>query len=205
MIGPPHRPGIGPLLVLGAMALLLWWTWSACSEASSNFGRYFRGRTLDLNVVALERMPELRYATAGSPQAAGHYRLTPAQADFELVLVRLKVENHTATTAVVNVEGQSVELRDFFRGQFYPINISLRDQGGRMEAVPGPPGKTRWSVKVIQATADGHTPPGQGFIQGVFELQKDTGVDGWMVFEASKGTRFRELRWNAGDTIYVEF
>jgi hypothetical protein len=31
------------------------------------------------------------------------------------------------------------------------------------------------------------------------------GVDGWMVFEAPKGTRFRELRWAAGDTVYVEF
>ncbi len=202
---PLRRPGMRLLLALCTAFVFFSWAWSACSEASSSYGRYYRGRTLDLSVVTIERVTELRYSTMGQGQAARHYRLIPAEKNFEVVLVRLKVENHTATSAIVNVEGQTVELRDFFRGQFYPVNISLREQGGRVEEVKDPPGKTGWSVKVIQTMADGRTPPGQGFIHGAFELQKDMGVDGWMVFEAPKGTRFRELRWAAGDTVYVEF
>lgn len=194
-----------PLLALGTALVFLSWTWAACSEASSSFGRYYRGRTLDISVVTIERVPELRYSTVGAGQSARHFRLAPAEKNSELVLVRLKVENHTATSAIVNVEGQTVELRDFFRGQFYPVNIAQREQGGKVEEVKEPPGKTGWSVKVIETMADGRTPPGQGFIHGAFELQKDMGVDGWMVFEAPKGTRFRELRWSAGDTVYVEF
>ena len=194
-----------PLLVLCTALVFLSWAWAACSETSPSFGRYYQGRTLALSVVTIERVPELRYSTMAQAQAARHYRLIPAEKNFEVVLVRLKVENHTATSAIVNVEGQTVELRDFFRGQYYPVNVSLREQGGRVEEVKDPPGKTGWSVKVIETTADGRTPPGQGFIHGAFELQKDMGVDGWMVFEAPKGTRFRELRWAAGDTVYIEF
>ena len=202
---PLRRPGMRLLLALCAAFVFFSWAWSACSEASSSYGRYYRGRTLDISVVTIERVPELRYSTMAQGQAARHYRFIPAEKNFEVVLVRLKVENHTATSAIVNVEGQTVELRDFFRGQYFPVNVSLREQGGRVEEVKDPPGKTGWSVKVIETMADGRTPPGQGFIHGAFELQKDMGVDGWMVFEAPKGTRFRELRWAAGDTVYVEF
>ncbi len=36
-----------------------------------------------------------------------------------------------------------------------------------------------------------------------YELQKNFGLDGWMVFEAPKGTKFRDLRWRAGDSISI--
>jgi hypothetical protein len=31
------------------------------------------------------------------------------------------------------------------------------------------------------------------------------GIDGWMVFEAPKGTKFRDFRWRAGDSITITF
>jgi len=43
------------------------------------------------------------------------------------------------------------------------------------------------------------------FLVGPFVLRRDMGIDGWMVFEAPIGTKFRSLRWRAGDSITVDF
>jgi len=43
------------------------------------------------------------------------------------------------------------------------------------------------------------------FIDGSFELARDMGIDGWVVFEAPEGTKFRDLRWRAGDSITITF
>ncbi len=43
------------------------------------------------------------------------------------------------------------------------------------------------------------------FIDGSFDLKKDMGIDGWIVFEAPKGTKFRDFRWRAGDSITIPF
>ena len=43
------------------------------------------------------------------------------------------------------------------------------------------------------------------FIFGSFDLRMDMGIEGWVVFEAPKGTKFRDLRWLAGDSITVTF
>ena len=55
-----------------------------------------------------------------------------------------------------------------------------------------------WCAQGIQTV-------GTMFITGPLVLQMDTGVDGWMVFEAPKGTKFRELKWQAGDSLSIEF
>ena len=39
------------------------------------------------------------------------------------------------------------------------------------------------------------------FLDGSFELARGTAIDGWMVFEAPGGTKFRDFRWRAGDLI----
>ncbi len=43
------------------------------------------------------------------------------------------------------------------------------------------------------------------FLTGNFELLKGFEIDGWMVFEAPIDTKFRDLRWRAGDSITVRF
>jgi plastocyanin len=43
------------------------------------------------------------------------------------------------------------------------------------------------------------------FINGSFALGRGMGIDGWVVFEAPEGTKFRDLRWLAGDSITVTF
>ena len=182
-----------------------------CAEASPKWNQYHRGRTLDLVVVTIECSPELRYSTiqqapltlpAGSPcasqlPAAGagapvieagkvqHWRLIPSDPALQLVLVHLKLENHTATSVIVNVDEDAAELRDFASTIYRPVIVIQR----------------------VQETAD---PPGREgrslvFIQGPMELKKDCGVDGWMMFEAPPGTKFREIRWRASDSLSIDF
>ncbi len=43
------------------------------------------------------------------------------------------------------------------------------------------------------------------FLEGTFELRRDTAVDGWMVFEVPIDTKIRDLRWRAGDSITIRF
>jgi hypothetical protein len=192
------------------LLLVLLLIFGACAETSSAFGKYHRGKTLDINVMTLERMPELRYRTPGPGQQVNHYRITPSSDDMELVLLRLKVENHTATSAIVNIDEEAAELRDFLRGRYRPINVNER-----VEEVPPPenPANERLAqCPLPERPTDGRARicflwnrTLEGGTSQAFELERDYGVDGWMAFEAPKETEFRELRWRAGDSLTIEF
>ncbi|MCH8988825.1 MAG: hypothetical protein IIA92_08470 [Chloroflexi bacterium] len=43
------------------------------------------------------------------------------------------------------------------------------------------------------------------FLDGPFVLLKGFQIDGWMVFEVPIGTKIRDLRWRAGDSITIRF
>ena len=74
-----------------------------------------------LNVVALDRAPELLYM-----HGTKHFQIRPSDENLELVLIRIKVENHTTTSVTVNVDGQAAEIRDFFREKYFPISPNDR-------------------------------------------------------------------------------
>ncbi len=108
-----------PLLLMLSLAVSI--SLAACSDVSPAFGQYYKGRVLHLNVVKLERTPELLYQHGDK-----HYRIRPSEANLELVLIRVKVENHTATSVIVNVDSQAADIRDFVRGKYFPINPNER-------------------------------------------------------------------------------
>ena len=266
-----------PWLSLAVLLLAL----AACSDTSSAIGRYHQGRTLHVNVMSIDRVPELRYSTIDPEQVIRRWRLTPSANDTELVLVRMKVENHTAVSAIVNVDRAGAELRDFSNGSYFPLAISesvyrdlrgeseaqirmslgqcfdpnrvMIDTGtelewtnegdvdhfvqfngaevslggtGRAEIAPsesfshtfgqagafdyncgttGSPPETAQVLVVDKSSGSGVRERSLLFLEGSFELPKDTGIDGWMVFEVPEGTQFRDIRWRAGDSITVGF
>ncbi len=178
------------LIVLLPLVLALSLSFAACSNVSPAFGQYYKGRVLHLNVVTLDRAPELLYM-----HGTKHYRISPSDENLELVLLNVKVENHTSTSAIVNIDSQSAEIRDFFRGKYFPINPNERAE--EVDA-PANPANERsivflWNPTLLDGTSE------------AFELEKGTGIDGWMVFEAHKDTKFREFRWRAGDTLSIDF
>ena len=107
-------------LALAALAVTI----AGCTETSSVFGRHHQGRTLNISVVEIDRVPELRYATIDPEEVVRDYRVAPSAEGLELVLVRLQVQNHTAVSAVVNIERSLVLLRDFTGESYFPLEIS---------------------------------------------------------------------------------
>ena len=111
------------LACLAAAALM------SCTSESSTLGQYRQGRTLHFSVVSVERTSELRYATCdvlegSTPPVCDpvgeerQWSISPSAPGLELVLVRAKVENHTAVSAIINVGREAAELRDFANATF---------------------------------------------------------------------------------------
>ncbi len=206
---------VAAILVALVLALLL----GACSSQSPNIGRYYKGRVLHISVADLERTDELRWTTSTRAPRQGvtdedFFRLVPESAENELILLRVRVENHTATSAIVNVNHEAAQLRDFLQGRYFPIDVSDRAQdAGVPESaqdrcnVPVNPDdhttcvKFLWNPVFAEPQPDGETK----FVERAQELPKGTGLDGWMVFEVPKDTQIRSFRWASGDTISIDF
>ena len=274
------RPSIGMALAL-VLLLLLPMAFLACGQESSTLGQYRKGRTLHFSVVSLERTPELRYATVDPNGVVRQWSLSASAEDMELVLVRARVENHTAVSAIINVDRTAAELRDFANATYRPLAItesvwqdfrgepeamvrmdlgqcfdgtralinqgtsvkwqSESDQsqyiafqdpslgvgaGGRADIGPGESTSHTFSqvgeypyscgtgddlvwpadLKVAVPDTDrDYIDRSTLFIQGSFALEQGHGLDGYVVFEAPKGTEFRDMRWRAGDSITFRF
>ncbi len=91
---------------------------------TDTFGQYFQGQTLHVSVVDLERLPELRYSTIDPNQVVRRWSLLPSAPGNELVLLRLKVENHTADGATINIDSDAAELRDLHGASYRPVSVS---------------------------------------------------------------------------------
>ncbi len=124
-----------------------------------------------------------------------HYRIRPSEENLELVLLNVKVENHTATSAIVNIDSQAAEIRDFFRGKYFPLNPN---ELAEEISAPANPTKERSLVFLWNRTLEDGT-------SEAFVLQKGYSLDGWMVFEAPKDTKFSGFRWRAGDSLSIDF
>ena len=185
------------LLALVSLAIL---ALSGCSEASPAFGQFFSGRTLVISVVGIDRMSELRYTAAIEEDAPTYVRVAPSQEGLELVVVHLKVQNHTATSALLDVDRQAAELRDILSNKYFPVDVGVLGQ-----QVDSPPIRGSRSEQVLELEHDGTFAATKGFIRGPVKLQRGMGLDGWMVFEAPPDTKFREFKWRAGDNLTITF
>ena len=193
----------------------------ACSSQSPNIGKFYKGRILHISVAAMERTDELRWTTSPrntNPNLGNTedtlFKLTPEKPGHDLVLLRVKVENHTATKASVNVDEQSAQLRDFLQGRYFPINVGERAEPAGVPEKPGDhctvpvnPGKPTVCVEFLwNRTFEEPQPDGQTeLVQYSQQLPQGTGLDGWMVFEVPQDTMIRSFRWGAGDTVTIDF
>ncbi len=109
-------------LALVSLAIL---ALSGCWDASPAFGQFFSGRTLVISVVGIDRMSELRYTAAIEEEVPTYVRVAPSQEGLELVVVHLKVQNHTATSALLDVDRQAAELRDILSNKYFPVDLGL--------------------------------------------------------------------------------
>ena len=136
----PAKAGIQApgLLVAATFLALTLMALAGCTSEPSTFGQYFQGRTLHVSLVSLERIPELRYSTIDPNRVVRRWSLSPSTSGSELVLARLKVENHTAVSAIINIDRTSAELRDFANTSYRPVPVSetvWQDFRGEAEAL----------------------------------------------------------------------
>ena len=122
----PAKAGIQApgLLIAATFLALTLMAMAGCTSEPSTFGQYFQGRTLHVSVVSMERLPELRYSTIDPNQVIRRWSLSPSAPGTELVLARLKVENHTAVSAIINIDRSAAELRDFANASYRPVPVS---------------------------------------------------------------------------------
>ena len=192
---------------------------SACSDVSSALGQRYRGKTLDVVIMNIERANEVAfpvtYRTGGvktpsrcDPTSSDaseidqtlteetkHWHITPSSSELELVLLKLKVENHTATNAVVNIDERAAELRDFVQGKYFPINVNET-----MIEVGEP--ENPYDERSMVFLWNKLSPSGEG---RAVELRRGCGLEGWLLFEAPIDTKFREFKWVAGDSLTIDF
>jgi len=210
---------LSTLITLALLALFLAIIALACSSQSPNIGKYYKGRILHVSVADLERTDELRWTTSTRAPRQGvtgedFYRIVPESTDNELVLLRVKVENHTATRAIINIDREAAQLRDFLQGRYYPIDVSERAQDAEVPEsaddrcnVPVIPDDHTACVKFLwNASYEETQPDGQvQLIERAQEIPNGHGLDGWLVFEVPKNTQFRSFRWASGDTVTIDF
>ena len=191
----------------------------ACSPQSPNIGKYYKGRILHVSVADLQRTDELRWTTSTRHPGQGEvgdslYKLSPQSEENELILLRVRVENHTATSAIVNVDRDSAQLRDFFQGKYAPVNVGALAEEAEVPEKPSdrcnvpvnPESPTEcvrflWNALYEEQQPDG----GVKLVHRAQQLPRGTGLDGWLVFEVPKDTQFRSFRWGAGDTVIIDF
>ena len=207
------------IAALAILVLVIVGAGMACSSQSPNIGKYYKGRILHVSIVDLERTDELRWSTTSRVQTPGVvddplYRLAPESPENELVLLRVRVENHTATSAIVNIDREAASLRGFFQDRYAPIDVEERAQeAGVPESpsdrcnVPVNPEYPSECVRFLwNGTFEETQPNGEtAIVQRAQQLPRGTGLDGWLVFEAPKDTQFRSFRWAAGDTVSIDF
>ena len=262
----------------GTILISLFFGLAACSETSSTLGQFHQGRILILNVFEMERSEELRYSTIDTQDVVRKWRIQPSDESQELLLIRLRIENHVAMNTVVVADQQAIVLEGFFQDEFRPISVSetvfldKRGQGdptislhdGECTDHPrvvvnagasvqwvnaGDTGSSiqfdagvgtglgndvieiatggKFSTKFEQPGTFGYTCSGADkpaqilvedsnsvrgqrennilFLEGSFNLPKNTSLDGWMIFDIPKGTEIKSLRWRAGDSITIRF
>ena len=203
------------ILVVSLLMLVI----AACSDVSSALGQRYRGKTLDVVIMGMERAHQVAfpvtYRTGGvkTPsrcdpadpndsaldqpltEETKHWEITPSSSELELVLLKLKVENHTATNAVVNIDERAAELRDFVQGKYFPINVN-----DTMVEVGEP--ENPYDERSMVFLWNKLSPTGEG---RAVELRRGCGLEGWLLFEAPIDTKFREFKWVAGDSLTIDF
>ena len=114
-------------------------------------------------------------------------------------MVRLTISNGKATSAIFTVDSEAAELRGLGPREAYaPLDVNA----AKVAVLEAHSSESKFA-RLHPALPE--EPPSVLFLLGPVELPKDHLLSGWLVFEVPKGTQFTEIRWVAGDTVYLLF
>ena len=175
-----HRRNFWTVFLLVPLILV------ACSgEAVVSVGKTGKGDSLIIRVEDIKRLPEIRYEGTDN----NHYLVVPSSQDNELVALNLLVYNEQSSRVLMTVDEEAAALRGFGPSESYNL-LGLTPQNKK-------------NVRIVETTHPSenlYVP----FIVGPIELPQGNQIVGWIVFEVPKGTKIREIRWDAGgDTLFI--
>ena len=186
---------------------------------SWRIGKYFKGESLHVSIADVTRTDELRWTALSGERTQDSfdeeaYRIIPTLAGNELVLMRVKVENHTVPSASVDIDRNAAELLDSLQVRYRPLDISERaeksDISGKKSDrcnVPLNPEAPQDCVKFLwnplheEVQHDGRIE----LVERPQVLRRGTGLDGWLVFELPKNAEITSFHWLAGDAVTINF
>ena len=144
-------------------------------------GTSSRGRNLEIHALTPTLADRVTLADAG-----GQFRvLRPTASNKRLAVVNITVVNRTTTVIPLLVDGEAARLGDR-RGQ--RINALNPFEGG-----------------VLVVSADPEETVYSPMLWGQLELERNTQVTGWILFEVPKGMTLGTIWWDEVDPIVADF
>ena len=189
-----------------ALPMLLVLLLTACPSPNPGVGQVVGGDTLIIRLDEYERTQELRYLGCDD----NHYVVTPSEVGSELLMMKLTIWNDKARSVLLTLDAEASELRGTIAQQkFAPVDIDAMKRESesptsdeieleRHYARPGARGGYYHCGTWI-------TSPEVQFLQSSVDLAQDNSLSGWIAYEVPVGTGLSEIRWAAGDTIYIRF
>ena len=208
------------LLVLPAlMAVLL----AACGSPTPGVGQVVEGDTLVIRLDDYDRTQEFRYRGCDDK----HYFVTPSTQDNELFVAKFTIVNSKARTVFITLDAEASELRGTGPQQTYsPIDVDAvkqetlnptddQLQAEKRYARPGHGVRgfrmhcnewtNRAEVDFLRGSVELRQTPAPSPLPDPPPPKRNPAVAGWVVYEVPIGMVPREIRWGAGDTIYIRF
>ena len=140
-----------------------------------------RGRNLEIHAVTPKLADRVTLADAG-----GQFRvLRPTASNKRLAVVNVTIVNRTTTVIPLLVDAEAARLGDR-RGE--RINALNPFEGG-----------------VLVDAADPEETVYTPMLWGQIELERNTQVTGWMLFEVPKGMTLGTIWWDEVDPIVADF
>lgn len=180
------------LVYLLLLALAVTLVAAGCRNSPSK-GQWFGSDSLLINMESLKTVPEVRYT-----EGADHYVIRPTDSKNNLVVVRLDVRNRAASQVFMDISSETVIIRGDKAGN-YPEYKAID------------PFTQRERVDSSGPNEDAYVP----FLWGPVELPQECPdasgqmqscrLYGWVVFEVPKGTKFTQMQWRTGDTVFMNF
>lgn len=182
-----------PKLVVSAVAGIALAAISACSGAPNATDWYF-GDSLAMRVKEVRLVDQIGYALGD-----GHYVVEPRGDGRLLAAALLQIRNRQTNVVILSVNQDSFSLVDSNDLAFRPV-----DPFQQAREVPEAVAGENAMAPFIWADGSEFAP--------VVELRAECGGDGvgceligWVFFEVPPGIEFKQLIWEAADTIHLRF
>ena len=146
-------------------------------------GCYVQGRTLSVGVTQIRKLPEVGYSNGDRTE---HYAIRPKdRANNTLAVASVTISNFRSARVLMHVDSTAAYVDDDQNKRFQAIN-PFTDR----EVVPS-------AVKDENIYAP--------FLWQNIQLDENTQVVGWMLFEIPKDRTVARFGWQQGENIVVRF